>query len=390
MALGYDTPAALHQQWGLVVAGLKGRNAAKATSPKTKNWFCSTLDAVACRAYMTPLIPATLLLTAVLLPPVAAAQGAPALAQPIDCRIGATCIVQNYVDHDPGAGARDYRCGFLSYDGHKGTDIRVVDTRAYRQGVAVLAAAPGRVRAVRDAMPDANMRALGKAAVAGREAGNSVVIEHGEGWETQYAHMRRGSLAVRVGDSVHRGQKLGLVGLSGHTEFPHLHFEVRRLGKIVDPFVGAGEAAPCEPGRDPLWQQQALLALEYTATGVLDADISGAPPARADGNVDREMTAGFTPESKAVVFWVQIYGAQADDLEEMRLLAPDGGVLAERRDRIERNRAQQLTYVGTRHRGAVLPAGTYRGEYTLYRGEKQEKVVSLVREVRLDAGVAGR
>ena len=331
-----------------------------------------------------------LLLVAALLPPVALAQRIPALAQPIDCRIGPACIVQNYVDHDPGTGARDYRCGFLSYDGHKGTDIRVIDAQAYKQGVAVLAAAPGRVRAVRDAMPDVSVRVLGKAAVAGREAGNSVVIEHGEGWETQYAHMRRGSVAVRAGDRVRRGQKLGLAGLSGHTEFPHLHFEVRWLGKTVDPFIGAGEAEPCKPGRDPLWQPQALLALEYTATGVLDADISGAPPALGDGNVDRERTAGFGPESKAAVFWVQIYGAQADDLEELRLIAPDGRVLAERRGRIERNRAQWLAYAGARHRGAVWPAGTYRGEYALYRGEKQEKLLSLVREVELHPAVTRR
>ena len=333
---------------------------------------------------------ALLLAAALLLPGAAPAQRSPpALALPIDCEIGTACVVQNYVDQDPGPGARDYRCGFLSYDGHKGSDIRVPDSRAYRQGVAVLAAAPGRVRALRDGMPDASVRVLGKAAVAGRESGNSVVIEHGGGWETQYAHLRRGSLPVRAGQNVRRGQKLGLVGLSGNTEFPHLHFEVRHDANTVDPFIGTGAALPCEPGHEPLWQPQALLALRYTATGVLAADVSGVPPVIGEGNVDRERTAVFAPDSKAAVFWVQIYGAQENDLEAMRLLAPDGRVLAERRGRIARNRAQQLSYAGARRGSEGWAVGTYRGEYALLRGDKQKEVLSLLREVRLSKGVDG-
>src|SRR3954469_22190120 len=99
-------------------------------------------------------------------------QAAPVFSLPLECEIGSACVVQNHVDRDPGPAARDYRCGFLTYDGHKGTDIRVSDRARYKDGVAVLAAAPGRVRAVRDGMADGER-------VAGREAGNSVVIQHG-------------------------------------------------------------------------------------------------------------------------------------------------------------------------------------------------------------------
>ena len=64
----------------------------------------------------------------------ALAQGAPSLALPIACAIGDSCIVQSYVDRDPGEGALDYRCGHLTYDGHKGTDIRVIDLGAIAVG----------------------------------------------------------------------------------------------------------------------------------------------------------------------------------------------------------------------------------------------------------------
>ena len=54
----------------------------------------------------------------------------PILEVPFDCRLGALCVVQNYVDQDPGPGARDHACGPLSYDGHQGTDIRVAAEHA--------------------------------------------------------------------------------------------------------------------------------------------------------------------------------------------------------------------------------------------------------------------
>jgi len=332
----------------------------------------SVIGSAARKASMTPL--AALLLAGL-------AHGAPSLALPIDCEIGRSCIVQNYVDRDPGPEARDYRCGFLTYDGHKGTDIRVIDAEALRKGVAVLAAAPGRVRAVRDGMQDVSVRTIGKAAIAGREAGNSVVIEHGDGWETQYGHMRKGSVAVRAGEIVTAGQKLGLVGLSGNTEFPHVHFEIRRDRNAVDPFTGAGAAEACGVGGRALWKSDALEALAYVATGALDAGIAGAAPVVGDGNVDRGRTERFSSASAAAVFWVQIYGARADDVEEFRLVAPDGRVLSEHRDRIARNQAQWLAYAGSRRRETGWPAGAYRGEYSLYRG--REKLLSLTRETRL-------
>lgn len=325
-----------------------------------------------------------LLLAAALLSGAALAEDAPSLALPVACLMGKACIVQNYVDRDPGQGARDYRCGFLTYDGHKGTDIRVFDTEALRKGVEVLAAAPGKVRAVRDGMPDVSVRAVGKEAVAGREAGNSVVIEHGGGWETQYAHLRQGSVAVRAGEVVARGQKLGLVGLSGHTGFWHLHFEVRHQRATVDPFVGLEPGGPCQPGRTPLWSNEAQAALQgYVETGVLAAGIAGGVPSLDTGNVDREKTGSLSSTSGAAVFWVLIYGAQAGDKEELRVLAPDGTVLAQRSNQIDSNRAQWLVYVGKRKGDADWPAGSYRGEYRLRRGPEDQEILSLSREVQL-------
>src|SRR2546423_9399225 len=101
------------------------------------------------------------------------------LALPIKCQPGRTCFFQNYVDHDAPDKVRDYRCGGRSYDGHDGTDIRFRNLEIQRQGVEVLAAAPGRVGGGRNHMGDNSVNTSGKAANPRKESGNGVLIRHG-------------------------------------------------------------------------------------------------------------------------------------------------------------------------------------------------------------------
>ena len=74
------------------------------------------------------------------------------LGLPIDCDVGRTCFIQNYVDHDSSPAARDYTCGHETYDGHDGTDFRLPSMIEERAGVAVHAAADGQVLRTRDGM----------------------------------------------------------------------------------------------------------------------------------------------------------------------------------------------------------------------------------------------
>ena len=68
---------------------------------------------------------------------------------------------------------------------------------------------------------------------ARRELGNHVVIDHGFGYQTVYAHLDR--FNVRVGQKVKRGDVIGFVGSTGLSTAPHLHYEVLANGKHVDP-----------------------------------------------------------------------------------------------------------------------------------------------------------
>lgn len=65
--------------------------------------------------------------------------------------------------------------------------------------------------------------------------GNCVIIDHGGGLWTVYGHIKQGGILVKAGDKVSRGDKIALVGSTGVSTAPHLHFEVRKNEKPVDP-----------------------------------------------------------------------------------------------------------------------------------------------------------
>ncbi len=63
--------------------------------------------------------------------------------------------------------------------------------------------------------------------------GNIVILDHGNGTETWYAHLN--SIDVSAGDVIQKGDVVGKLGETGKTTGPHLHFEVRKEGRAVDP-----------------------------------------------------------------------------------------------------------------------------------------------------------
>ena len=68
---------------------------------------------------------------------------------------------------------------------------------------------------------------------ASGDYGNLIRIDHGDGVETRYAHLSK--MDVKVGDMVAKGQKIGAVGSTGRSTGPHLHYEVLKGGKKIDP-----------------------------------------------------------------------------------------------------------------------------------------------------------
>ena len=298
---------------------------------------------------------------------------APSLNLPLDCVPGKTCWIAKFVDLDPGPGVRDYTCHGRANDGHTGIDIAVRDLRAMDEGVAVLAAAPGTVLRTRDGMQDISARELGPAMLRGGECGNGVVIDHGNGWETQYCHMRQGSIAVKPGDHVDTGQKLGLVGMSGSSEYPHLHVMARYNNKIVDPFVGledrSGPDAKCGLGAAPLWNQKTLAALAYVPASIYNIGFAAERPSEADVDKGRFRDTNFPDTAPVLIFWAEIFGVEKGDVLRMRFTGPNGQVLIDQNIPIPDRKARWYQYVGKKRPGFGWPGGAYHGEVSVTRTE---------------------
>lgn len=286
---------------------------------------------------------------------------------PLACEVGHTCHIQNYVDTDGSAAARDYKCGTLTYDGHNGTDFRLPSRG--KPSVNVLAAADGQVVRTRDGMVDGAFDKTGKAGIRDVECGNGVVLEHFGQWETQYCHLANGSIRVKPGDAVETGQALGRVGLSGLTEYLHLHFTVRHKGKVVDPF--AYDAAPQCSGGPMLWAPSIRQQLSYYERAVLNFGFASGPVTM---DLIESGAAGAEPplvHAPALVAFVRAIGLKSGDTQHLVLRNPEGAAIAESRaPALEKNMAQYMLFAGKRKPKDGWKAGTYQAAYFVRRGDK--------------------
>ncbi|NOY24652.1 MAG: M23 family metallopeptidase [Oligoflexia bacterium] len=168
------------------------------------------------------------------------------------------------VDHDPAdqdgslvgrAICLDYlgRSFPHCYDGHDGSDYILSGgfSTMDSSDTVVVAAADGVVSYAEDGHYDRchGDLATGDVSCDGYDiVANAVIIDHstddGGTWQTMYWHLAQGSVAVAVGQAVSRGDQLGLVGSSGYSSMPHLHFELQQVdgttgsGILVDPYAG--------------------------------------------------------------------------------------------------------------------------------------------------------
>lgn len=317
-----------------------------------------------------PVMLATLLL-APFAGTVATAEGAPQLGLPLDCEPHQTCFLQNAVDLDAGPGVRDAGCGESTYDGHQGVDFRILSIAAMRQGVRVLAAAAGTVLRVRDGVADRAAAGADDPGNEGRECGNGVVVAHADGWETQYCHLRQGSIAVAPGQPVAKGAALGLVGLSGATQFPHVHLSLRHDGKVVDPLSGRspGEAASCgaDAARGSLLDAAAKAAFPVSAAEPLLAGFAGRVVGEADLLEAGEAMPAPTRDAPVLLFFGQAFNLDRGDRLSISLAGPEGVLAAQTLPPLPRHKAQYFLYAGKKRRDARWPAGRYEGRLRLIR-----------------------
>lgn len=152
--------------------------------------------------------------------------------------------ISNYVDHNASTpnNLQDYNCGTRTYDtddgyNHAGTDIFTWPffwDQMENNIAEVVAAAPGTIITKSDGQFDKNCS-------SNSNPWNAIYLQHSDGSVTWYGHLKNGSLTSKsVGDTVEEGEYLGIVGSSGNSTGPHLHFEVYdNNNNLIDPFSGS-------------------------------------------------------------------------------------------------------------------------------------------------------
>jgi hypothetical protein len=253
------------------------------------------------------------------------------LGMPISCNYGKDCFISNYFDHDAAKNSyKDRTCGNMSKDGYKSTDFILKNTQQMKDGVNVVASDEGIVKAVRNNIADLNVELSGEEAVSGHECGNGVVIEHKRGYETQYCHLKKSSINVKLGDKVAKGQKIAEVGLSGFTSFPYLEFTVRMNGTALDPFTGedqvTGKAEIACDNTDiySLWDKKTEKTLIYINSAVLSIGFSAKVPNAEGAREGRYNNATIPDDAKLLSFWIDILGVMKGDKLQMSIISPDG------------------------------------------------------------------
>lgn len=191
-------------------------------------------------------------------------------------------FISAHVDQDKATTSfKDYNCGTISYDGHRGTDIATGPFGFFKMDhdqVEVVAAAAGTIIDKHDGEYDRNCVGVGSNLTA-----NYVILGHSDGSYSLYWHMKSGKVTKKtIGQTVAAGEYLGIVGSSGSASGPHLHFEVWASNvntSYIDPFAGTcntvslvSKWALQKPYTEPAILKAGVFTTDYipTACGITD------------------------------------------------------------------------------------------------------------------------
>lgn len=287
---------------------------------------------------------------------------------PVDCKLGEDCLTVSYVDVDPSENYADFTCTNKSYDGHKGVDFALQSRLTMKEGVNVLAAADGKILRNRNSETDSIKKEDEYQAIrkSNKDCGNGVLMEHADGYQTFYCHLKQNSILVKPGDTVKAGDPIGQVGQSGFSEFPHLHFTVFKDKKHIDPFTQEKIDSGCGKAFKSLWKDKSI---QYEPFALYDGGFTTEIPDFSELRKQEYAHPSFieqTPEN--FIYWVGFYYAKKGDNLRMEIKTPSGQLLESRDIVLEKNRKRPTYYyIGKKMRGRTLPPGTYQGITTFTR-----------------------
>jgi murein DD-endopeptidase MepM/ murein hydrolase activator NlpD len=180
--------------------------------------------------------------------------------------------------------------------------------------------------------------------------------------------MAKGSVRVKVGQVVTTGTVLGLVGMSGEAEFPHLHLAVRHNQEKIDPFAWDSAPGACGSSGHSLWSKNAALALAYHSPDVVNVGFAPGRVTMEDIESGRAAEGRPIADSPMVVAYVRAIGMKSGDIQILTLRGPAGVVLARNETRpLDGDKAQLIYFIGKRRTTTAWPTGEYEAQYEVRR-----------------------
>ena len=190
---------------------------------------------------------------------------------------------------------------------------------------------------------------------------------------------------VSKGQEIAAGERIGRMGMSGDTDFPHLSFTLRRDKQTVDPFIGSEGFTQCGQGEQQLWAvvDDPILAYvkpEITQGGYteLRPSLSGPLPEHAD-----EIQV-YSRQARAIYLWADFGGLRPGDEIWFRIHGPDGEPMFQHKKPIKSHFFADRHYIEFLKRTQIWPDGEYRGTVTLRRQQGSKiKDISIERVVEM-------
>ena len=230
--------------------------------------------------------------------------------------------VSNFVDLDPAFpnSLKDYSCGQRTYDlaagyNHSGTDFFLYPfswSKMDNDEVTVVAASAGVIVDKQDGNDD-------RSCAMSDLPWNAVYVRHEDGSIAWYGHLKKQSLISKnIGDSVEAGEYLGLVGSSGSSTGPHLHFELHDTeDALIDPFQGQCNDQPS------LWSEQR----PYYDSKINKLTTGDAEPVTPPCSLPEEPHIQDSFDSGATIYFTTYYHDQLDSQSsQYTIYRPDGSI----------------------------------------------------------------
>ena len=238
-----------------------------------------------------------------------------------------TWAISGYVDHNSAFPNQltDYNCGTTTYDtsggyNHQGFDAFLwpFSWKQMDDGqTEIIAAADGQIIAKGDGQFDRSCN-------FNNNQWNAVYVQHGDGSIAWYGHMKNGSVTTKnVGEIVTAGEYLGIVGSSGNSTGPHLHFEVyedNSYTQLIDPYAGA-----CNNFNTETWWQNQKPYVNSNINAVLThsaAPVFPACPIAETTNVSDQFN-----NDETIYFGLYMRDQVAGTSINLKIIKPDNTIL---------------------------------------------------------------